>query len=99
MAGRDSGDGEFRIDPRIYLNQEKPTVTVDQNTQEVKLSVKDLISIIGIAITVIAAVWGFSVRIESGIAVIGERMRSLDQRIQLLETGAGRLRPGPRPDP
>lgn len=74
-------------------------MTVEPGTQEVKLSVKDLLSIIGVAVTIIGAVWGFSVRIESGIAVIGERMRSLDQRIQVLETGAGRLRPGPRPDP
>lgn len=74
-------------------------MTVEPGTQEVKLSVKDLLSIIGVAVTIIGAVWGFSVRIESGIAVIGERMRSLDQRIQALETGTGRLRPGPRPDP
>lgn len=74
-------------------------MTVEPGTQEVKLSVKDLLAIIGIAVTIIGAVWGFSVRIESGIAVIGERMRSLDQRIQVLETGDVRFRRVLRPDP
>lgn len=69
-------------------------MTVDQNTQEVRLSVKDLLSVVGIAVTIIGAVWAFSVRIESGIAVIGERIRSLDSRVQLLEDGVGR-RPAP----
>lgn len=74
-------------------------MTVEPGSQEVKLSVKDLLSIIGVAVTIIGAVWGFSVRIESGIAVIGERMRSLDERIRVLENGGGKRVFAPGRDP
>jgi len=74
-------------------------VTVEPGSQEVKLSVKDLLSIIGVAVTIIGAVWGFSVRIESGIAVIGERMRSLDERIRVLENGGAKRVFAPGRDP
>lgn len=69
----------------------RPTMTQQPGSKEVTLSLRDLLAIASGVFAIIGTVWGFSNRIESSIAVIGERMIHMNSRIEALERERDRL--------
>jgi hypothetical protein len=53
--------------------------------QEVRLSVRDLLSIGGVALTLITAMWAFSSDIKTTLAMYGLRLGILEKRLEGLE--------------
>ena len=52
---------------------------------EVRLSVRDLLSIGGIALTIVSAMWAFSSDIKSTLATYGLRITNLETRMTGIE--------------
>lgn len=60
--------------------------TVNRAEQtEVRLSVRDLLSIGGIALTIVSAMWAFSSDIKTTLATYGLRLTNLETRVQGIE--------------
>lgn len=52
---------------------------------EVRLSVRDLLSIGGVGLTIISAMWAFSSDIKTTLATYGLRITNLETRVQGIE--------------
>lgn len=60
--------------------------TVNRSDQtEVRLSVRDLLSLGGIALTIVSAMWAFSSDIKTTLATYGLRLTNLETRVQGIE--------------
>lgn len=56
-----------------------------QDQTEVRLSVRDLLSIAGVALTIVTAMWAFSSDIKTTLATYGLRLGHLERRVEGLE--------------
>lgn len=56
-----------------------------QDQTEVRLSVRDLLSIFGVAATIVTAMWGFSSEIKTALTTYGLRLVHLEKRVEGLE--------------
>lgn len=69
----------------------RPTMTQKPETNEVQLSIRDLLAIASGVFAIIGASWTFTLRVQSSIDIIGERMEHMNWRIQALERDRDRL--------
>jgi hypothetical protein len=60
-------------------------MTTKPERNEVSLSIRDLLAIASGVFAIIGTTWAFSNRVESSIAVLGERMVHVVSRIEALE--------------
>lgn len=67
------------------------TMTTKPDAQEVQLSLRDLAAIASGVFVIIGASWAFTLRVQSSIDIIGERMEHMNWRIQALEKDRDRL--------
>lgn len=58
---------------------------VDSQSREVYLSLRDIIAITGLAITILGASWAFSADTKSQLARITEKLQAMDDRVRQLE--------------
>lgn len=66
-------------------------MTQRPDTNEVQLSIRDLLAIASGVFAIIGASWTFTLRVQSSIDIIGERMEHMNWRIQALERDRDRL--------
>lgn len=69
----------------------RAAMTQKPDTNEVQLSIRDLLAIASGVAAIIGASWTFTLRVQSSIDIIGERMEHLSWRIQTLERERDRL--------
>lgn len=60
-------------------------MTQKPDSNEVQLSIRDLLAIASAVFAIIGSSWTFTLKVQSSIDVIGERMEHLNWRIQTLE--------------
>jgi hypothetical protein len=60
-------------------------MTREPNGNEVQLSLRDLLALASGVVVIIGASWGFTLRVQSSIDVIGERTEHMIDRIETLE--------------
>lgn len=71
--------------PRNRMTEKDMQMTPKTEIAEVRLSVRDLFSLAGAALTLVCALWAFSSDIKTTLVTLSARLGVLEQRVERIE--------------